>query len=421
LQKTANNKEAKMPIIRSFLDVDFYKSTMGQFAFHRHPEVEVRYGSKNRTKGVRLAEIIDPGQLREELDWTRDNIRANKSELHYLRGTNEYAERMFKEDYLEFLGGLSLTDYYLEVVDGNFVLEFAGPWSKDIYWETMALAIKNELYNQALMKGMSRFSQDLVFAEGKKRLAEKIKKLKVYPEITISDFGTRRRFSFEWQDYVVGVLAQELPGQFLGTSNTYLAMKHGLLPMGTEAHEMDMVYSGIYHESDDDIRASHQKVIKDWWDEYGWGLSVALSDTFGTDFFFRDMSREQAQAWKGIRQDSGNPIAIGEKTIAFYKGHGIDPREKLIVFSDGLDVDRIIEIYKHFKGRIKTTFGWGTNLTNDLGFKPLSIVIKVIEANGHGTVKLSDNLAKAIGKPEDVERFKRIFGYSGTTYEECKY
>jgi len=410
-----------MPIIQSLLDVDFYKFTMGQLAFHRYPKIQVRYGFKNRTKAVKLAKIINPCKLREELDWTRDNVRTDKSELHYLRGTNEYQDRMFEEDYLEFFRELQLPDYHLEVIDGNLVLEFAGPWPSVIYWETMALAIINELYYHALIKGMNRFNQDLVFAEGKMRLAEKIERLRAYPEITFSDFGTRRRFSFDWQDYVVGVLAQELPRQFLGTSNTYLAMKHALLPMGTEAHEMDMVYTGIFHGSDDEIRSSHQKVLEDWWAEYGWGLSIALSDTFGTDFFFRDMSREQANAWKGIRQDSGDPIAIGEKAIAFYRSHGIDPMEKLIVFSDGLEVDKIIELYEHFKGRIRTTFGWGTNLTNDLGFKPLSIVIKIIEANGHGTVKLSDNLAKAIGKPEDIERFKRIFRYSGTDYTETKY
>ena len=191
--------------------------------------------------------------------------------------------------------------------------------------------------------------------------------------------------------------------------------------MGTNAHEEDMAMSGIMHGSDDEIRNSHQKVLQEWWEEYGWALSIALTDTYGTDFFFRDMTYEQARDWKGLRQDSGDPFKFGDKAIAFYQQHGIDPREKLLVFSDGLDVDTIIRLADYFAGRIKVTFGWGTNLTNDLGFPAISIIIKLLESNGYGTVKLSDNLAKAMGKPEDIERFKRIFGYTGTTYEKVRY
>ena len=183
-----------------------------------------------------------------------------------------------------------------------------------------------------------------------------------------------------------------------------------------------MACSGIYHGSDGDIRHSHQRLLHDWWEMYGYGLSIALTDTYGSDFFFRDMSAEQARRWKGVRQDSGDPIAFGETAIRFYESHGIDPREKIIVFSDGLTSDVIVKIADYFKGRIKTTFGWGTNLTNDRGsVTPLSIVVKLVKANGHGTVKLSDNLAKAIGAPEDVLRFKRIFGYTATMNETPTY
>ena len=191
--------------------------------------------------------------------------------------------------------------------------------------------------------------------------------------------------------------------------------------MGTNAHEEDMAMSGIMHGSDDEIRNSHQKVLQEWWEEYGWALSIALTDTYGTDFFFKDMTYEQARDWKGLRHDSGDPFKFGDRAIAFYQHYGIDPREKLLVFSDGLDVDTIIRLADYFAGRIKVTFGWGTNLTNDLGFPAISIIIKLLESNGHGTVKLSDNLAKAMGKPEDIERFKRIFGYTGTTYEKVRY
>ncbi len=198
-------------------------------------------------------------------------------------------------------------------------------------------------------------------------------------------------------------------------------MKYGLLPMGTSAHELFMVMACIMGERDEDIRASHNKVLQDWWDEYNWGLSIALTDTFGTDFFFRDMTYEQAKNWKGLRHDSGDPIDFGERAIKFYKDKGIDPREKILIFSDGLDVQTILKISEHFKSRIKVTFGWGTNLTNDLGFKALPIVIKVSEANGKPTVKLTDNLAKAMGRKEDIERYKRIFGYAHSEYKRLKY
>lgn len=408
------------PIIISLLDIDFYKFTMGQLVFLKHPDVPVKFAFKNRTKQVELAEIINENELRAQLDHAR-TLKFNNSELHYLRGTNEYQERMFKEPYLEFLKNFQLPDYNIEYKNGDIILEFAGLWSETIYWETIALAIVNELYYCSLMKNMTRFEKEVIFATGRIRLMEKIKKLKeLKANKLIAEFGTRRRFSREWQDEIVRTLADEIPEMFSGTSNTYLAMKYGLMPIGTFAHELDMVYSGIYHENEKEIRESHQKVLTDWWDLYGRGLSIALTDTYGTDFFFRSMTKEQAQNWKGLRQDSGNPFEFGGKAIRFYRSHNIDPNEKLVIFSDGLDVDTIIKLSLYFKNQFKISFGWGTNLTNDLGLDTLSLVIKTVEANGHGLVKLSDNLAKAIGKPEDIERFKKIFVYLGTNYYECK-
>lgn len=410
-----------MPIIESLLDTDFYKFTMGQVAFHRYRDVPGKSAFINRTKKVRIPKFVDKDELWEELDHAR-TLRCGKSELHYLRGTNEYQERMFQEDYLEFMAGLQLPEYDLRKFGGQYELEFSGKWSELTYWETIALSIINELYYLYFMRKLSKFERDKVYAEGIKRLAEKVEILKKRPDITFCDFGTRRRFSRYWQDYVVQTLAEELPPtQFLGTSNTYLAMKYSLLPMGTDAHERAMALSGIFHGSDEEIRASHNKNLQDWWDEYGWGLSIALTETYGSDFFFRDMSQEQARDWKGLRQDSGDPFVFVDKALAFYLRCGVNPKEKLIVFSDGLDIFTIVKLADYCKGKIRATFGWGTNLTNDLGFPALSLIVKLIESNGHGTVKLSDNLAKALGKPEDIERFKRIFGYTQTTFKECKY
>jgi len=401
-------------IIESLLDTDFYKFTMGNLVWKRYPDVPVRYALTLRTKGVNLAAVIDEQELRKELDHVR-TLRFNKTELHYLRGTNEYGDRMFGEGYLEFLAALQLPEYFLKRVESGFILEFPGKWSEAIYWETFALSIVNELYYRTFLRKMSKFERQVVAAEGIRRLAEKIRILKEHPEVTFCDFGTRRRFSRACQDYAVGVLAKELsPLQFLGTSNTLLAMNYAITPMGTSAHEMFMAMSGITHGSDEEIRASHNQVLRDWWDEYGQGLSIALTDTYGTDFFFRDMTPEQARDWKGLRQDSGDPIMFGERAIQFYLRCGVDPREKLLVFSDGLDVLQMIKIAGRFMDQIRVTFGWGTNLTNDLGFAALSLVVKLIEANGWGTVKLSDNIAKAVGDPRDVEMFVRIFEYRST-------
>lgn len=409
-----------MPIIRSLLDIDFYKFTMGQLVFHKYADVPVRYAFKNRTASVRLPDFVGEEDLRRELDHVR-TLCFNNSELHYLRGTNEYGDRMFAEDYLEFLKNLRLPPYHLVVTDGTLILEFSGKWSEAIYWETIALAIVNELYYRAKMAMLSRFGQDNVYAVGKCLLGGKIKRIRANPDVRFSDFGTRRRFSREWQDYEIGVLKEEVPGQFLGTSNVELAMKHGVVPMGTSAHERDMAVAAILHSRGEDIRLAQNIVLEEWWAEYGWGLSIALSDTWGTDFFLKNMTQAQAKAWKGLRQDSGDPFVFAEKAAAFYKGHDVNPKDKLLVFSDQLDIEKIVKLQSSFSRRTNVSFGWGTNLTNDLGFKPLSLVVKLVEANGQGTVKLSDNLAKAIGRPEDIEYYKREFGYTGNTFEVCRY
>jgi len=388
--------------------------------FKRYPTVPVRYAFKNRTARVRLADSIDAAELRRELDHVR-TLRVNASELHYLCGTNEYGEGLFSEAYLQFLKDLRLPPYELAQVDGGYRLEFPGVWSEAIYWETLALSIINELYYRGLLARQSGFERDVVMATGTLRLADKLKILRTRPDIAFSDFGTRRRFSRSWQAYVIRTMAQELPVQFLGTSNTAMAMQYGLLPIGTLAHEMYMVMAGVMAESDDTIRASHNRVLQEWWEEYGVGLSIALTDTYGSEFFFRDMNAAQARVWRGLRQDSGDPMAFGEQAIAFYERHGIDPRDKLVVFSDGLEIGTILKLADHFAGRIRVSFGWGTNLTNDLGLAALSLVIKVVEVHGHHTVKLSDNLAKATGEASDIERFKRIFGHTITTFEDCKY
>jgi nicotinate phosphoribosyltransferase len=245
-----------------------------------------------------------------------------------------------------------------------------------------------------------------------------------------SEFGTRRAFSPDWQERVVRALKEEVsPAQFVGTSNTYLAMKYDLLPMGTAAHELYMVIAALMDNDAEGhgVRASLSVVNQQWWDTFGYALSIALPDTFGTAAFLREFTPAQARAWKGFRQDSGDPNAIiRDGYIPFFRECGLSEEEirtKLIIPSDGLELRSISHLVRDFGNAVKISSGWGSNLTNDLGFSTLSIVVKVAEAAGRGTVKLSDNPAKAMGRPEDIARYMRIFGYKPEEHVrmECTY
>lgn len=409
------------PIIESLLDLDFYKLSMGQMIFHRHPTVPVRFAFINRTTSVHIAEIVDIGRLREELEHCR-TLRFSPQELHYIMGTYEYEQPMFQLDYINFLKGLALPEFDLQIENGQLRLSFCGNWAEATYWETLAMSIVNELYYRTLLQKYSRFEYELVESDGKIALGRKIRELRKNPNITFSDFGTRRRFSRQWQDYVVSVLVKECPDQFKGTSNVLLAQKYGLMPTGTNAHELPMVYSGIYFQEDmgKNPTYSQHRVLADWEEEYGMGLSIFLPDTFGSDWFFANaVTPDQLRNWKGSRHDSGVPLEYARKRIQKYQDAGIDPKEKLIVFADGLRVEIMREISEKLQESIRYTFGWGTDLTNDLGFSPLSIVVKAVEAAGHPVAKLSDNISKATGPVEAVKRMKRLVGYTNTYATAC--
>lgn len=416
------------PIYSSHLDTDFYLFPMWQLAHEKFPRVPVKYAFTNRTKSVKLGNILDMGELREHLDEAR-KVRFGNTDLHYLLGTNEYGMRMFSDSFLSFLKGYRLPEYNLEVVDGELMLEFYGAWEDIMPWELPGLEIPSELYSRHLMKGLSRIEQEAVYATGVTNLVEKVRLLKQNRHVTFSDFGTRRRFSRRWQDYAVGVLVEELHQedvevqQFKGTSNVKLASKYNQMPTGTNAHQMPMVYSGIYYEQDElDPMHSQRQFLDDWEARYGLALSIFLPDTFGTKPFMRlALDPERAARWKGSRQDSGDPKADADLWIEYYRRHGIDPAQKLKIFSDGLNVPKMIDIANYAAPRIIPTFGLGTNLTNDVGFSPLSLVIKAAEANGHSLVKLSDNLRKAIGPRAEQDRMIHLVGYEEKFEEDCKY
>jgi nicotinate phosphoribosyltransferase len=409
------------PIITSLLDLDLYKLTMMQFAWRRYRDVRVTYELTNRTKKVRVADFVSPRSIKDELD-AASELKFTDEEISYLASSPNIPTGLFKPDFLEHLSRARLSDIAVGVSNGNLTVKPSGLWHESIPWETLILSIENELYYREVV-ARSGLSIDQVCAEGDARLSRKIELLSKHPDlIRIIEFGTRRRFSKEWQQHVVTRFIKELGPIFAGTSNVALARELNIAPKGTFAHEMYMVLSRLFGDSDKAIRGSHSRVLREWWDEYGASLSIALTDTYGSDFFFKDFTPEQARLWSGLRHDSGDPFAFGEQTISFYQSLGIDPREKKIFFSDGLDAETIVDLATRFGGRIYTPvpFGWGTNATNDLGFPSLSLVVKATRVNGLGTVKLSDNLAKAMGSPEDIERFKQIFDYRNTERVECQ-
>jgi nicotinate phosphoribosyltransferase len=360
------------PIVRSRLEPDFYKFTMGQLIWRKYPQVDTTFAFQNRTSKARIGEIIDIGELREQLDHARSLMFTN-SELHYLRGTNEYQQRMFDEEYLDFLRTLRLPDYHVERQGAVLDVVFVGRWSEVTYWETLALSIINETYYRTLLRSLSRFEREAIFAEGS-RLRQKIAILRSRPDVLFSDYGTRRRFSAAWQHYVDETLMQELnegssQGRFLGTSNTYSAMTTGLVPMGTAAHELPMIIAGVLDPGEPDpewLRQAQRQVIDDWWEQYGWGLSIFLPDTFGTDFFFTVVTPDDLQRWKGFRWDSGDLSQFGDRAVQAYQQFGVDPNEKMLVASDALDLPVILDAEERFGGRIRVSYGWGTGLTNDL-------------------------------------------------------
>ncbi|MEX6506509.1 nicotinate phosphoribosyltransferase [Jiella sp. M17.18] len=405
------------PIVRSLLDTDFYKLLMLQMVRGLHPDVDVTFSLINRSKGVRLAEIIDEGELRDQLDHAR-SLSFSKREMIWLAGNTFYGtKQIFRPDFLEWLEDFRLPEYELRRVDGQFELHFYGPWTHTMMWEIPALAIVNELRSRAAMKNFKRFELDVLYARAKAKMWEKVERLQSLPNLRITDFGTRRRHSFLWQRWCVEALKEGLGDRFIGSSNVLLAMEADLEAIGTNAHELPMVLAALA-PNDEALKKAPYAVLQEWQSYYGGNLLIVLPDTFGTAAFLRNAPAWLA-GWTGFRPDSAPPIEGGEEIIAWWKAMGEDPREKLLVFSDGMDSDSIERTYRHFDGRVRMSFGWGTNLTNDFrgvapepmgGLDPISVVCKVVSANGRPAVKLSDNPAKATGEPSEVSRYRRVFG-----------
>ncbi|MFP5227790.1 MAG: nicotinate phosphoribosyltransferase [Acidobacteriota bacterium] len=436
------------PIIRSLLDTDFYKLLMLQFIWKHFSQTQVTFTLIDRTHEQRYAGLIEMDELAAQLDQVK-SLRFHKSEIIWLAGNTFYGRRgIFEPAFLDWLEHrFRLCEYELSMQDGRFSLAFHGSWPEATLWEIYALAVTSELSTRAHLKRLSELELDILYARAKAKLWEKMERLRGVPDLHISDFGTRRRHSFLWQEYVVTAMRDVLGESFRGTSNTFLAYKHDVEAIGTNAHELPMALAAMAR-TDADLQSSQYRLLDLWQNTYGGELLILLPDTFGTTQFLRHAPNWVAD-WTGQRADSKDPFVAGEEYIAWLEERGRDPRRKLFIASDSLDVDDILQLQATFAGRIQPgvrredfrraadflerskwiperrirfSAGWGTLLTNDFrdcnpqggtGFDPPRLVCKLNDADGHPAVKLSDNEAKALGPAPEIERYRRVFGTEG--------
>ena len=411
-----NHKWKIDPIVRSLIDNDFYKLLMCQSVFRNKPDAQVRFSLINRAQDVPLAKLIDEGELREQLDHIR-SLSLTRGESTYLRGNTFYGKRqMFRPDFMEWFENLRLPEYELTRVGDQYELTFEGSWPEVMLWEIPALAVLMELRSRAVLGKMGKFELQVLYARATTKLWEKIERLRTAPGLKLADFGTRRRHSYLWQDWCVQAMLEGLgPDAFIGTSNVHIAMRRDIEAIGTNAHELPMVYSALA-QTDEALARAPYDVLSDWHDEHDGNLRIILPDTYGTKGFL-ERAPDWLAGWTGIRIDSGDPATAAETAINWWKSRGEDPTKKLVIFSDGLDVDKILELHAQFSGRVRPSFGWGTLMTNDFrgltsgdALAPFSMVCKAVSADGRPTVKLSDNPRKAMGPQAEIERYKRVFG-----------
>ncbi len=391
-------------IIESLLDTDLYKFSMMQVVLHQYPAAHVEYRFKCRNPSIDLVPYLD--EIKAELA-ALCQLRFTPEELDYLRGW-----RYIKSDFVDFLGLFQLNQKYVEIapsssVAGEIDIHIRGPWLHTILFEVPLLAIINEVYFRHVSAGLD-------LTEGRRRLHAKIALLRDTAgcdECLIADYGTRRRYSRMWQQEVVTTLRDELGAQLAGTSNVWLARTLGLTPLGTLAHEYLQAHQALGPR----LRDSQVVALEAWAKEYRGDLGIALSDVYGLDAFLRDFDMYFCKLFDGTRHDSGDPFAWGEKVLAHYQANRVDPRTKVLVFSDGLDIPRVMQLYAHFRGRCLLAFGVGTNLTNDVGPTPLQIVIKMIRCNGQPVAKLSDSPGKNMCEdPAYVAYLRQVFGIAAT-------
>ena len=415
----AHNHNFKLdPIVRSLLDTDFYKLLMLQFIWLNFPQVHVVSEVVNRTHRVRLADEISAEALIAQMEHVRQ-LRFRKSELIWLAGNTFYGTRsIFSPDFLAWLeNGFRLSDYEVAQHDGQLTIRFSGLWTEVTMWEIYSLALVSEMRTRAALAKLNEMELDVLYARAKTRLWDKIEMLRAVPEVRISEFGTRRRHSFLWQEYVVEAMRARLGESLSGSSNTFLAYKHDLEAMGTNAHELPMAMAALAGDDDRTLLGSQYEVLRLWQQSYGGELLILLPDTFGTTQFL-EHAPDWVADWTGQRADSKDPVAAGDEYIRWLLARGRDPRKKRLIASDALDAGDILRLHVYFDGRIRFSAGWGTLLTNDFrdchprgetDLEPISLVCKIVTVNGRPAVKLSDNPNKSTGPADEVARYRRVF------------
>lgn len=444
-------------IIKSLLDIDRYKLTMSQFVFRHYPDVIVKYAFTNRTKDAHAQKILVYliPYIKEEIKKVQ-KLRLTFSEFVYLtKQITSDGTRIFKADYLDYLSYLELPDVNVFENNEELQIEVEDKWAMAMWWETIILAIVSELYgrhsasekyikdhNLKLEEANEILSYSLLgyegmldkinkpyYEESAKRLNEKIKTLKHYPTARFFDFSTRRRFSQVNQEKCVSKIAESFHkphfgiSQFMGTSNEYLAMKYNIKAGGTLAHEMFSTIAGLNDDDDKKLINSQYEFLRQWNKFYGYDLSVTLTDTFGSKSFLENCPQDIAEMYS-FREDSSIDLyEYTEDVLSLYKKYNIDVNDRVIVHSNGLDVSKVIEIDSFSKNKINKVYGIGTNIGADVGngYKHLSIVIKAVSVNNKPIIKLSDNLAKAIGDPDTINLYKKVFGYVNEKTEEQVY
>ncbi len=402
-------------IITSLLDTDLYKFTMMQVVLHQFPGAQVEYKFKCRNPDIDASTGQASRNLAVHVSEIRDEIRSLCS-LHFQDAELAYLQslRFIKSDFVDFLGLFKLNEKYITVTalpSGEIDITIRGPWLHTILFEIPVLAIVNEVYFRNTQK-----LPDLL--EGRKRLDVKIGQLQAdgLTDLKIADYGTRRRFSMAWHEEVLRVLTARLgsnpahsSGQFAGTSNVLFAMKLGLTPLGTMAHEYLQACQALGPR----LRDSQIYAFESWAKEYRGDLGIALSDVYGMSAFLRDFDLYFCKLFDGARHDSGDPFLWGERMLDHYISKRVDPRTKTLIFSDALTVPRTVELYQQFRGRCQLAFGIGTNLTNDLGYVPLQIVIKMTRCNGQPVTKLSDTPSKDMcDDPKYLAYLRQVFDIS---------
>ena len=369
-------------IIESLLDTDIYKFSMMQAVLHQFPGAEVEYRFRCRT------ENLDLRPLRRALEREIEHLCTLKLDLEELNFLA--SQRYFKRDFIEFLRLFQLQSRFVEVGEdnGQLAVTIRGPWLHTILFEVPLLAIVSELHTR-------HRHPDMDFAEGRRRLAEKIEQVRALDrpkEFVFADFGTRRRFSRPWHDEVVETLAREIPDSLRGSSNVRLARQLNLVPIGTMAHEFIQAAQALGPR----LAETQRFAFEVWAREYRGDLGIALSDTYSLKAFLRDFDMFFCKLFDGARQDSGDPMVWGEAMIEHYERNRVDPKTRNLVFSDALTIPRAADIWHRFRDRINVSFGIGTNLTHDTGTEPINIVIKMTECNGQPVVKLSDSPGKIV-------------------------